>query len=36
VDNPSDALGLVANIGAAADFYKVGMELYASGGMDIV
>jgi orotidine-5'-phosphate decarboxylase len=29
-------LKLVANIGPAADFYKVGMELYATSGMEVV
>jgi orotidine-5'-phosphate decarboxylase len=29
-------LRLVANIGDRVNFYKVGMELYASGGMEIV
>ena len=30
------ALGLVEAIGSAADFYKVGMELYAVAGMNLV
>lgn len=29
-------MALVEGIGAAADFYKVGMELYAAGGMQFV
>lgn len=36
VDNPAEALALVDRIGPAADFYKVGMELYAAGGMEFV
>lgn len=36
VDSVSEALGLIDKIGPAADFYKVGMELYAVGGMDLV
>jgi orotidine-5'-phosphate decarboxylase len=36
VDNTAEALGLVDRLGPAADFYKVGMELYAAGGMDFV
>lgn len=36
VDTTSRALELVEQIGPAADFYKVGMELYAVAGMDFV
>jgi orotidine-5'-phosphate decarboxylase len=36
VDNAAEALGLISKIGPAADFYKVGMELYAVGGMPLV
>jgi orotidine-5'-phosphate decarboxylase len=36
VDNTAEALTLVDRIGPAADFYKVGMELYAAGGMEFV
>jgi len=36
VDNTAEALALVDRIGPAADFYKVGMELYAAGGMEFV
>ena len=36
VDNTAEALALVDHIGPAADFYKVGMELYAAGGMEFV
>jgi orotidine-5'-phosphate decarboxylase len=36
VDNTAEALALVDCMGPAADFYKVGMELYAAGGMDFV
>lgn len=36
VDNTAEALALVDRIGPAADFYKVGMELYAAGGMQFV
>ena len=36
VETHNDALDLVHRIGAAAEFYKVGMELYASAGMGIV
>jgi orotidine-5'-phosphate decarboxylase len=32
----AEALQLVEKIGPAANFYKVGMELYAAAGMDIV
>ena len=33
VDTTAEALRLVEEIGPAADFYKVGMELYAVGGL---
>ncbi len=36
VNNATEALRLVERIGPAADFYKVGMELYAAAGMEIV
>ncbi len=36
VDDAKQALALVRDIGPAADFYKVGMELYAVGGMALV
>ena len=36
VDSASEADSLVAAIGPAADFYKVGMELFAAAGMDYV
>jgi orotidine-5'-phosphate decarboxylase len=36
VDNTAEALQLIDRIGPAADFYKVGMELYAAGGMEFV
>lgn len=36
VDNVADALSLVNQLGSAADFYKVGMELYAATGLDLV
>ncbi|MBV9265960.1 MAG: orotidine-5'-phosphate decarboxylase [Acidobacteriaceae bacterium] len=36
VDSLGDALQLVKNIGPAADFYKVGIELYAVAGMEVV
>ena len=36
VDDTAEALQLIQQIGPAADFYKVGMELYATGGMDFV
>ena len=36
VDSTTEALGLIEKIGPAAEFYKVGMELYATGGMDFV
>jgi orotidine-5'-phosphate decarboxylase len=36
VDSAADARRLVTAIGLQADFYKVGMELYAAAGMDFV
>ena len=36
VETREDARSLIQKIGPAADFYKVGMELYASAGMDVV
>jgi orotidine-5'-phosphate decarboxylase len=36
VETTARALELVEQIGPAADFYKVGMELYAVAGMDFV
>jgi orotidine-5'-phosphate decarboxylase len=36
VDSAAGALELVDKIGPAAEFYKVGMELYAVAGMDFV
>ena len=36
VDNTAEALALVDRLGPAADFYKIGMELYAAGGMEFV
>ena len=36
VDHAEQAFALVEQIGPAAEFYKVGMELYAAGGMDCV
>ncbi len=36
VDSAAEALELVEKIGPAANFYKVGMELYAVAGMDFV
>ena len=36
VDNTAEALQLIQQIGPVAEFYKVGMELYATGGMDFV
>lgn len=36
VETPEQALALVDQIGPGANFYKVGMELYASAGMEIV
>ena len=36
VETAEQARELVARLGEDASFYKVGMELYASAGMDIV
>ena len=36
VESAAEARALVASIGDAASFYKVGLELYASAGMDFV
>jgi orotidine-5'-phosphate decarboxylase len=36
VDDTAEALRLVERIGPAVDFYKVGFELYAAGGMEFV
>lgn len=36
VDSTTEALELLDAIGPAADFYKVGFELYAAGGMEFV
>jgi orotidine-5'-phosphate decarboxylase len=36
VSSVSEARALVAALGGDADFYKVGLELYAVGGMDFV
>jgi orotidine-5'-phosphate decarboxylase len=36
VSDITAALQLIENIGSAVDFYKVGMELYAAGGMEFV
>lgn len=36
VDSTTKALEIVEQIGPAADFYKVGMELYAVGGLEFV
>ena len=36
VDSADDARALVERIGPQASFYKVGMELYAAAGMEIV
>jgi orotidine-5'-phosphate decarboxylase len=36
VDNADDALRLIDKIGPSADFYKVGMELYAAAGLSLV
>jgi orotidine-5'-phosphate decarboxylase len=35
-DDAERALSLIRDIGSAADFYKIGMELYAAGGMPFV
>jgi orotidine-5'-phosphate decarboxylase len=36
VESAAEARALVARIGGSANFYKVGMELYAAAGMDFV
>ena len=36
VDSAEEAFRLIDKIGPAADFYKVGMELYAAAGMSLV
>jgi orotidine-5'-phosphate decarboxylase len=36
LDSAAEALGLVRRIGPAVGFYKVGMELYAAAGPDIL
>ena len=36
VESTSEALALVETIGPEAEFYKIGMELYAVAGMDFV
>ncbi len=36
VDSADQALALIHEIGPGADFYKIGMELYAVGGMQFV
>src|SRR5258707_3596074 len=36
LDNSGDARKLVRTLGDSAGFYKIGMELYASAGMDFV
>jgi len=36
VPSAADARGIVAALGDAAGFYKVGLELYAAAGMDFV
>ncbi|MFN7996266.1 MAG: orotidine-5'-phosphate decarboxylase [Bryobacteraceae bacterium] len=36
VDSADEARSLVARLGSAVNFYKVGMELYAAAGMDFV
>jgi orotidine-5'-phosphate decarboxylase len=36
VPSASDARQLVSSLGETADFYKVGLELYAAAGMDFV
>ena len=35
-ESARDALQLVKTVGTAADFYKIGMELYAAAGMELV
>jgi orotidine-5'-phosphate decarboxylase len=36
VESAAEARALVARLGGSANFYKVGMELYAAAGMDFV
>lgn len=36
VDNVEQALALINDLGPIAGFYKIGMELYAAGGMEFV
>ncbi len=36
MDSTTAALDLIQKIGPAAEFYKIGMELYAAGGMQFV
>lgn len=36
VPSAAEARALVSNLGDSADFYKVGLELYAAAGMDFV
>lgn len=36
VESPEEARGVVAALGPSVDFYKVGLELYAAAGMQIV
>jgi orotidine-5'-phosphate decarboxylase len=36
VDSAGEARALATRLGQGVDFYKVGMELYAAGGMEIV
>lgn len=36
VESAAEARELIRRIGPAADFYKVGLELYAAAGMDVV
>jgi orotidine-5'-phosphate decarboxylase len=36
VPSAAEARSLVASLGDSADFYKVGLELYAAAGMDFV
>ena len=36
LDSPGKARELVRRLGGRVTFYKVGLELYATGGMDFV
>ncbi|HEX4750222.1 MAG TPA: orotidine-5'-phosphate decarboxylase [Bryobacteraceae bacterium] len=36
LDNTGEALTLIERLGPTVDFYKIGMEMYAAGGMDFV